>query len=257
MHASPDQLNATFAALADPTRRAILARLAAGEATVKELSEPFAMSGPAVSKHLGCSSAPGSSRVAATPSGVPAGWRRHRSRTSPSGRPSYRRFWDASYERLDDYLQHLKEEEPNMAATSNAGATDLHDAVGPRDRGDARRRRAARARVRGPHEPRARAELDARPERLDDARVRDRPPAGRRVALRLAPARTAARWRCAASTARSSRPRGSSNTESLGRRLARVARHADLRRGGRPDDDHQHGPLSVAPGARPRRPGPG
>ena len=52
MHASADQLKLTFAALADPTRRAILARLAAGEATVKELSAPFAMSGPAVSKHL-------------------------------------------------------------------------------------------------------------------------------------------------------------------------------------------------------------
>ena len=49
---APDQLSVTFAALADPTRRAILARLASGEATVKELSEPFAMSGPAISKHL-------------------------------------------------------------------------------------------------------------------------------------------------------------------------------------------------------------
>ena len=59
MSPTPDALSATFAALADPTRRAILARLARGETSVGELARPFAMSGPAVTKHLRCSSAPG------------------------------------------------------------------------------------------------------------------------------------------------------------------------------------------------------
>ena len=110
MHTSPDQLNATFAALADPTRRAILARLAAGEATVKELSEPFAMSGPAVSKHLRVLE-----RAGLITRGRDAQWRPCRLDAAPlkdvaEWAADYRRFWDASYERLDDYLQHLKEE---------------------------------------------------------------------------------------------------------------------------------------------------
>ena len=110
MHTSTDQLNATFAALADPTRRAILARLAAGEATVKELSEPFAMSGPAVSKHLRVLE-----RAGLITRGRDAQWRPCRLEAAPlkdvaEWAAEYRRFWDASYERLDDYLQHLKEE---------------------------------------------------------------------------------------------------------------------------------------------------
>jgi len=110
VHASPDQLNATFSALADPTRRAILARLAAGEATVKELSEPFAMSGPAVSKHLRVLE-----RAGLITRGRDAQWRPCRLEAAPlkdvaEWAAEYRRFWDASYERLDDYLQHLKEE---------------------------------------------------------------------------------------------------------------------------------------------------
>jgi DNA-binding transcriptional ArsR family regulator len=110
MNASADHLNATFAALADPTRRAILARLAAGEATVKELSAPFAMSGPAVSKHLRVLE-----RAGLITRGRDAQWRPCRLEAAPLREVSewaedYRRFWDASYERLDDYLQHLKEE---------------------------------------------------------------------------------------------------------------------------------------------------
>ena len=110
MHSSTDQLNATFAALADPTRRAILARLAAGEATVKELSAPFAMSGPAVSKHLRVLE-----RAGLITRGRDAQWRPCRLEAAPlrevaEWAEDYRRFWDASYERLDDYLQHLKEE---------------------------------------------------------------------------------------------------------------------------------------------------
>ena len=110
MHASTDQLNATFAALADPTRRAILARLTEGEATVKELSAPFAMSGPAVSKHLRVLE-----RAGLITRGRDAQWRPCRLEAAPlrevaEWAEAYRRFWDASYERLDDYLQHLKEE---------------------------------------------------------------------------------------------------------------------------------------------------
>ncbi len=110
MHTPTEQLNATFAALADPTRRAILARLAAGEATVKELSAPFAMSGPAVSKHLRVLE-----RAGLITRGRDAQWRPCRLEAAPlkdvaEWAGEYRRFWDASYERLDDYLQHLKEE---------------------------------------------------------------------------------------------------------------------------------------------------
>jgi DNA-binding transcriptional ArsR family regulator len=110
MQTPTEQLNATFAALADPTRRAILARLAAGEATVKELSAPFAMSGPAVSKHLRVLE-----RAGLITRGRDAQWRPCRLEAAPlkdvaEWADEYRRFWDASYERLDDYLQRLKEE---------------------------------------------------------------------------------------------------------------------------------------------------
>ena len=100
-----------FTALADPTRRAILARLTAGEATVKELAEPFAMSGPAVSKHLRVLE-----RAGLITRGREAQWRPRRLEATPLRQVAewaegYRRFWDASYERLDEYLRHLKEKE--------------------------------------------------------------------------------------------------------------------------------------------------
>ena len=106
-----DTLSTTFAALADPTRRAILARLAAGEATVKELSAPFAISGPAVSKHLRVLE-----RAGLIARGREAQWRPCRLEAAPlkevvEWAQDYRRFWDESYERLDEYLQHLKERE--------------------------------------------------------------------------------------------------------------------------------------------------
>src|SRR2546421_11700184 len=108
---STDVLSVTFAALADPTRRAILARLAAGQATVKELSAPFAMSGPAVSKHLRVLE-----RAGLIARGRAAQWRPCRLEAAPlkevaEWAEGYRRFWDASFERLDDYLQRLKEKE--------------------------------------------------------------------------------------------------------------------------------------------------
>jgi DNA-binding transcriptional ArsR family regulator len=107
----PDPLSTTFAALADPTRRAILSRLTTGPATVKELSAPFAMSGPAVSKHLRVLERAGlitrgrdaqfrPAELDATPLKQVAEWA-----------DGYRRFWDASYSRLDAYLKTLKEQE--------------------------------------------------------------------------------------------------------------------------------------------------
>jgi len=108
-----DPLSATFSALADPTRRAILARLAAGEATVKELAAPFAMSGPAVSKHLRVLE-----RAGLIARGREAQWRPCRLEAAPlkevaEWAENYRGFWDESYERLDGYLQHLQEKEGN------------------------------------------------------------------------------------------------------------------------------------------------
>jgi DNA-binding transcriptional ArsR family regulator len=106
-----DQLDVVFGALADPTRRAILARLAAGPATVKELSAPFAMSGPAVSKHLRVLE-----KAGLVAQGREAQWRPRRLEAAPlkdvaewAGR--YRQFWDASYGRLDAYLERLKKKE--------------------------------------------------------------------------------------------------------------------------------------------------
>jgi DNA-binding transcriptional ArsR family regulator len=106
-----DPLSATFSALADPTRRAILARLTAGEATVKELSEPFTISGPAVSKHLRVLE-----RAGLIARGRQAQWRPCRLEAAPLREVAdfaeeYRRFWDRSYERLDAYLDHLKAKE--------------------------------------------------------------------------------------------------------------------------------------------------
>jgi DNA-binding transcriptional ArsR family regulator len=106
-----DALSTTFAALADPTRRAILARLSAGAATVKELAAPFAISGPAVSKHLRVLE-----RAGLIARGRDAQWRPCRLEAAPlkevaDWAEGYRRFWDDSYERLDEYLQQLKARE--------------------------------------------------------------------------------------------------------------------------------------------------
>ena len=103
-----ERLDHTFAALADPTRRAILSRLAAGEASVTELAAPFEMSLPAVSKHLKVLERAGliargrdrqrrPARLEAEPLREVAEW------TEP-----YRRFWEESYERLDEYLDELQ-----------------------------------------------------------------------------------------------------------------------------------------------------
>ncbi|GGM25019.1 ArsR/SmtB family transcription factor [Dactylosporangium sucinum] len=105
-----DRLSVTFAALADPTRRAILARLARGEATVKELAEPFSISGPAISKHLRVLEQAG-----LISRGREAQWRPCRLEAGPlrevaAFTEEYRRFWDESYTRLDAYLQLLQDD---------------------------------------------------------------------------------------------------------------------------------------------------
>src|SRR5882757_5923594 len=108
---TPDHLSATFSALADPTRRAILARLASGEAPVKELAEPFEMSLPAISKHLKVLE-----RAGLIARGRDAQWRPCRLEAGPlkdiaNWVEQYRKFWEESYARLDEYLRHLKERE--------------------------------------------------------------------------------------------------------------------------------------------------
>jgi DNA-binding transcriptional ArsR family regulator len=108
---SPDALSRTFAALADPTRRAMLARLAEGDCSVSELAKPFAMSGPAISKHLKVLE-----RAGLVARGRDAQWRPCRLQAAPIKKIAewaldYRQFWDASYERLDAYLTQLMSEE--------------------------------------------------------------------------------------------------------------------------------------------------
>jgi DNA-binding transcriptional ArsR family regulator len=111
-------LDATFAALADPTRRAILARLASGDASVTELAEPFAMSQPAISKHLrvlehaglisrGRDAQRRPCRIEARPLAEANGWLE-----------GYRRFWEESFERLDTVLDELKAQEKKRGARS-------------------------------------------------------------------------------------------------------------------------------------------
>jgi Predicted transcriptional regulators len=103
-----DPLSAKFAALADPTRRAILARLAQGEASVGELAQPFDMSLPAVSKHLKVLE-----KAGLISRGREAQWRPARlepqaMRSVAEWLETYRRFWDASFNRLDDYLRKIQ-----------------------------------------------------------------------------------------------------------------------------------------------------
>jgi DNA-binding transcriptional ArsR family regulator len=108
---SEDQLSTTFAALADPTRRAILARLVTGECSVTELAEPFDMSMPAVSKHLRVLE-----RAGLIARGREAQWRPCRIEGGPlkdvaDWLEGYRHVWEARLDRLDDYLQELKRKE--------------------------------------------------------------------------------------------------------------------------------------------------
>jgi len=110
-----ERLNTTFSALADPTRRAILARLARGEANVTELAKPFAMSGPAISKHLKVLE-----RAGLISRGREAQWRPCRLEAGPLKEVAdwterYRAIWEQRFDRLETYLQQLKAKEKKDA----------------------------------------------------------------------------------------------------------------------------------------------
>lgn len=114
-----DTLSVTFAALADPTRRAILARLSKGEATVNELAEPFAMSLPAVSKHLGVLE-----RAGLITRSRSAQWRPARLAAAPLAEASgwigdYRQFWETSFDALAQHLADLQKTDPQKKGTDH------------------------------------------------------------------------------------------------------------------------------------------
>lgn len=115
---SNDRLSTTFAALADPTRRAILARLALGETTVGELAAPFAMTLPAVTKHLKVLE-----RAGLITRGREAQWRPCRLAARPLREVSawveqYRRYWEQRFDRLDRYLNELQQEKSHVSKTA-------------------------------------------------------------------------------------------------------------------------------------------
>src|SRR5262245_17080600 len=135
MQLEPDTLSSTFGALADPTRRAILARLSKGPATVKELSEPFDMSGPAVCKHLRVLE-----RAGLVDRGQHAQWRPRQIRAAPlkdvvEWASGFRRCWETRFDRLDDYLRELQAG-PHTIAPTRYGE---HDRPRKKEK-DARRR---------------------------------------------------------------------------------------------------------------------
>jgi DNA-binding transcriptional ArsR family regulator len=108
-----DPLSITFAALADPTRRAILARLSSGEASVNDLAAPFKMSLPGVSKHLKVLQ-----RAGLITRGRDAQWRPCRLKAEPMKQATdwleeYRKYWEGSFDRLEAYLEELQQKEDN------------------------------------------------------------------------------------------------------------------------------------------------
>jgi DNA-binding transcriptional ArsR family regulator len=114
-----DQISSTFSALADPTRRAILARLALGETSVTELASPFEMSMPAISRHLKVLE-----KAGLIARGREAQWRPCKLKAEPLKQAAdyldeYRRFWEASFDRLDEYLQTLQTKEKNRGRKNN------------------------------------------------------------------------------------------------------------------------------------------
>jgi DNA-binding transcriptional ArsR family regulator len=118
-----DHLSKTFAALADPTRRAILARLVTGEASVTQLAEPFDMSMPAISKHLKVLE-----RAGLIARGREAQWRPCRIEAKPLKQAAdwishYERFWTESLDRLDDYLNKLKVQKSSKQRKNHGSTT--------------------------------------------------------------------------------------------------------------------------------------
>jgi DNA-binding transcriptional ArsR family regulator len=115
-NASLDPLSATFAALADPTRRAILARLTTGEASVQELAEPFAMSLPAISKHLKVLERAGLISRSKNAQRRPRRLEPGRLKEVAEWLGTYREFWEASFSRLDGYLEELQTKETSRGS---------------------------------------------------------------------------------------------------------------------------------------------
>ncbi len=112
---SADHLSATFAALADPTRRAILARLTTGDASVMELAEPFEMSLPAVSKHLRVLERAGLISRGRDAQRRPCRIHAARLKEATEWMERYREFWEGSLDRLDGYLEEMKKKEKKHA----------------------------------------------------------------------------------------------------------------------------------------------
>src|SRR4051812_11607072 len=139
MTASSERLDATFSALADPTRRAILHRLSTGEASVNELAEPHDMSLPAISKHLKVLE-----RSGLITRGREAQWRPCRLKAAPLKEAvdwleGYRRHWEESFDRLDDYLHQLQHgakkpgaKPPTPPAARSSGAKKISHSIKPR-----------------------------------------------------------------------------------------------------------------------------
>jgi DNA-binding transcriptional ArsR family regulator len=111
---STNQLDRTFAALADPTRRAILARLALGETSVKDLAQPFAMTAPAVTKHLKVLEQAGLIQRSRSAQWRPCTLKAEPLRQASNWLDEYRQFWEQSFDRLDAYITEIqqKEEKP-------------------------------------------------------------------------------------------------------------------------------------------------
>jgi DNA-binding transcriptional ArsR family regulator len=106
------QLDRTFSALADPTRRSILARLALGETSVKELAEPFQMTAPAVTKHLKVLENAGLVERSRSAQWRPCKLQAQPLKEATEWMEQYRQFWEASFDRLDAYLKQIQTEEP-------------------------------------------------------------------------------------------------------------------------------------------------
>ncbi len=117
----PPALDATFFALADPTRRAILQRLARGEATVNELAEPFSMSQPAISKHLKVLETAGLVSVRQEGRRRPRRLQPKPLEAATSWIERYRELWETNYRRLDALLEELKEATPDASGATAAG----------------------------------------------------------------------------------------------------------------------------------------
>jgi len=115
MRSSTDKLSTTFAALADPTRRAILARLSTGEASVQDLAKPFKMTLPAVSKHLKVLEKAKLIRRSRSAQWRPCYLNAEPLREASDWMEQYRKFWEESFDRLDEYLKVLQAAEPKKA----------------------------------------------------------------------------------------------------------------------------------------------